>query len=110
MAAGDTGIAPHIVYLAGEQRVAPWLSTRGIVEWYDDYQITGDNRVQGGGYTLVTLGARIQPAAWRGLSLDLTLLNALDERYVFAFGGKTTPTYATPGPPRQVRATLRASF
>jgi outer membrane receptor protein involved in Fe transport len=105
-----TGIAPNIVYLAGEQQVAPWLSARGIVEWYDDYQITGDNRVQCGGYTLVTLGARIQPAAWHGLSLDLTLLNALDERYVFAFGGTSAPTYATPGPPRQVRATLRASF
>lgn len=105
-----TGIAPNIVYIAGEQRVGPWLSARGIVEWYDDYKITGDNRVQGGGYTLVTLGARVQPAAWRGLSLDLTLLNALNERYVFAFGGTTTPTYATPGPPRQVRATLQASF
>ncbi len=105
-----TGIAPNIVYIAGEQRVAPWLSARGILEWYDDYQITGDNRVQGGGYTLVTLGARVQPTAWRGLSIDLTLLNALDERYVFAFGGTTVPTYATPGPPRQVRATLRASL
>ncbi|MET0270107.1 MAG: TonB-dependent receptor [Sphingomonas sp.] len=105
-----TGVAPNIVHVAAEQRVAPWLSARGVLEWYDDYQITADNRVDGGGYALVTLGARIAPRAWRGLSLDLTLLNALDERYGFFFGGTDTPTYATPGPPRQFRATLRAAL
>ncbi|KQN36432.1 hypothetical protein ASG37_12495 [Sphingomonas sp. Leaf407] len=105
-----TGIAPNIVYVAGEQRVASWLSARGILEWYDDYRITADNRVAGGGYSLVTLGARIAPPRWQGMALDLTLLNALDERYGFFFGGTTTPTYATPGPPRQFRAMLRAGF
>ncbi len=105
-----TGIAPNIVYLAVDQRIASWLSARGVLEWYDDYKITADNRVDGGGYTLVTLNARIAPAAWRGFSLDLTLLNALDTQYESLFGGTTTPNYATPGPPRQFRVTMRQSF
>ncbi|KTR83740.1 hypothetical protein NS277_07155 [Novosphingobium barchaimii] len=104
------GIAPNIVYIAADQRITPWLSGRGILEWYDDYKLTADNRVDGGGYTLVTLGARITPQVWRGLTLNLTLLNALNERYTYMFGGTTAPTYATPGPPRQFRATLKAGF
>jgi outer membrane receptor protein involved in Fe transport len=58
----------------------------------------------------LTLGARIQPEAWRGVSLDLTLLNALNEEYYSYFGNLTAPNYAVPGPPRQFRATLKAAF
>ena len=104
------GVAENVVYVAGEQRITPWLSGRAIVEWYDDYQVTADNSVKGGSYTLVTLNARIAPQAWGGMSLDLTLLNALDEKYLYLFGGTTSPTYGTPGTPRQFRATLNASF
>lgn len=104
------GVARNTAYVAAEQRVMKWLSARAILEWYDDYAITQDNRVSGGGYELVTLNARIQPQGWRGMSLDLTLMNALDRRYFFQFGGRTAPTYAVPGPPRQFRATLRSAF
>lgn len=104
------GVAKNIVYVAGEQRIAPWLSGRAVLEFYDDYQVTGDNSVEGGDYSLVTLNARIRPVAWKGLSLDLTLLNAFDEEYLFLFGGTTSPTYGTPGTPRQFRATINASF
>jgi len=104
------GVAPNIVYIAAERRVAPWLTGRAVFEWYDDYKITQDNRVEGGGYELLTLNARIQPTSWRGLTLDLTLMNALNKEYYWYFGGSTAPTYATPGTPRQFRATLRASF
>ena len=105
-----TGVAKNIVYIAADQRITPWLTGRAIFEWYDDYAITQDNRVFGGGYELLTLGARIQPASWSGVSLDLTLNNALDKEYYFKFGNRTTPNYATPGPPRQFRATLKANF
>lgn len=105
-----TGVSKNIVYLAAEQRVTPWLYGRATFEYYDDYAITLDNRIEGGGYELLTLNARIQPESWRGITLDLTLNNALDKEYYFFFGGRTNPTAANPGPPRQFRATLRASF
>ena len=104
------GVARNIVYIAAEQRLASWLSGRATFEWYDDYKITGNNRVEGGGYELLTLGARIAPAGWRNISLDLTLTNALDKEYYFYFGGRSNPTYATPGVPRQFRAAVRAAF
>lgn len=104
------GIARNSIYLAAEQRFARWLSARATFEWYDDYEITQDNSEEGGGYELLNLNARIAPPAWNGLSLDLTLSNALDRRYFSYFGGRENPTYATPGPPRQFRATLRATF
>lgn len=104
------GVAPNIVYIAAEQRVTPWFTGRAVFEWYDDYKITQDNRVKGGGYELLTLNARIQPESWRGLTLDLTLMNALDKEYYWYYGGRSAPVYATPAPPRQFRATLRAGF
>ena len=104
------GVAKNTVYIAAEQQISPWLSGRAVLEWYDDYQVTADNSVEGGEYTLLTLGARIEPESWRGFALDLSLLNALDEEYLFLFGGIDTPTYGTPGTPRQFRATLSAKF
>jgi len=94
------GVSENVVYLAADQRIAPWLSARAIFEWYDDYAVTLDNSVETGSYQLLTLSARIQPPAWRNLSLDLILTNALDEDYFFYFGGTRDPTYATPGPPK----------
>lgn len=104
------GVAPNIVYIAAEQRLTPWLTGRAVFEWYDDYKVTQDNRIENGGYELLTLNARIQPEKWKGLTLDLTLMNALGKEYHWYFGGRTAPSYATPGTPRQFRATLRASF
>jgi outer membrane receptor protein involved in Fe transport len=105
-----TGVPQHIVYASVDQQVTPWLNARAILEWYDDYFITIDNRVRTGGYELVTLNARIAPPNWRGVTLDLTLLNALDRDYYSYFGGRENPTYAVPGPPRQFRVTLRGQF
>ncbi len=104
------GVAPNIVYISAEQRVTPWLTGRAVFEWYDDYKVTQDNRVAAGGYELLTLNARIEPETWRGVTLDLTLMNALDKEYYWYFGGRTAPSYATPGTPRQFRATLRTQF
>ena len=106
-----TGVAKNMVYINASQQITPWLTGRAIFEWYDDYKITQSNNFEGGGYELVTLGARIAPEKWQGVTLDLTLLNALDKEYYFFFGGRTfQATHATPGTPRQFRATLKASF
>ncbi|HTU13064.1 MAG TPA: TonB-dependent receptor [Allosphingosinicella sp.] len=104
------GVARNIVYLSAQHQFTPWLNGRAVFEWYDDYAVTLDNALETGGYHLLTLGARIRPPSWRGLSLDLVVTNALDEDYYFYFGGTGSNTYATPGPPRQFRATLRADF
>lgn len=101
---------PDMVYITAELHLAPCLTGRAVLEWYDDYTITQDNRIKGGGYELLTLNARIQPESWRGMSLDLTVMNALNKEYYWYFGGRLAPRYATPGPPRQFRATLRRSF
>jgi outer membrane receptor protein involved in Fe transport len=105
-----TGVPQHTFYVALTQRVSDWLVARAAVEAYDDYYYTQDNAFKDGGHTLLTLGATIQPATWRGLRLDLTVMNALDEEYYSFFGTRNRPTYAMPGPPRQVRAILTASF
>lgn len=106
-----TGVPKHMVYINASQRITPWLTGRAIFEWYDDYKITQSNNFEGGGYELLTLSARIAPEKWQGTTLDLTLLNALGKEYYFFFGGRTfQATHATPGTPRQFRATLKASF
>ncbi len=105
-----TGVARNIYYVAAEQQFAPWLKGQAALEIYDDYQITQINSLQGGGYTLLSLGASIAPERWGKVSLNLSLANALDERYYFRFGGRAAATTAIPGVPRQLRATLRASF
>lgn len=104
------GVPSDTAYFAAEHRVTPWLSARAALEIYDDYAITQDNSVSGGGYELLTLSANITPASWTRTSLDVAVTNALDERYYFYFGGLNAATYATPGVPRQWRVTLRTSF
>lgn len=104
------GVAPNIVFASIEQRLTPWLIGRASVEFYDDYAVTIDNSFFAGGYELVSIGATLAPASWRGLALDVSVTNLFDAQYFFFFGGTRAPTYATPGPPRQVRATLRATF
>ncbi|UPT62626.1 MAG: hypothetical protein M0D54_20140 [Hyphomonadaceae bacterium JAD_PAG50586_4] len=105
-----TGVSENIVFLAAEHQFTPWLTGRATAEFYDDYMVTQDNSIRGGGYELLNLGATISPEAWNGATLDLMVTNALDEEYYFLFGGREDANYATPGPPRQFRATLRARF
>ncbi|NLR73379.1 TonB-dependent receptor [Novosphingobium sp. ERN07] len=104
------GVARNIVFASAEQRIASWLTARGAVEFYDDYAVTTNNSLFAGAYEVVSLGTTIAPPSWRGIALDLSATNLLDREYYFYFGGTSAPTYATPGPPRQLRATLRASF
>lgn len=105
-----TGVAPNIYYLAAEQSITSWLTGRATLEIYDDYMITRDNSLEGGGYELLNLGVTLAPAAWRGAELDLALTNALDEEYYFFFGRGSAATSASPGVPRQVRASLQVRF
>lgn len=105
-----TGVPRHMAYLSWDQQLNNWLSLRATYEHYDDYMITGNNRVRGGGYDLLTLGAQVSPESWGRATLNVAMTNALDEQYYFYLGGNSAPTYATPGPPRQVRATLRYTF
>lgn len=104
------GVPDHIWSMRGSQRLTPWLSLRAAYESYGDYFYTVDNAFRDGGYALLTVGARVAPASWRSVSLDVSLNNALDEDYAFYFGGRSAPIYAVPGPPRQLRLTLRGSF
>lgn len=104
------GVAPNIVFVSAEQRILPWLTGRASVEFYDDYAVTTDNSLFAGSYELVSIGATIAPTGWRGIALDLSVTNLFDTEYFSFFGGTRAPTYATPGPPRFARASLRASF
>lgn len=104
------GVAENTFYFAYEQQLTSWLELRAAYEFYDDYQITQDNRVEGGQYDLLTLGASISPSWWPNARLKLVALNALDEEYYFYFGNRTAPTYATPGPEREVRAMLEIKW
>ena len=104
------GVPDHILYLQADQEVTDWFSLRGILEYYSDYFYTVDNAFSDGGYTLVTFAARLEPDFLRGFTLDLTLNNAFDEEYYSFFGGRTDPTYAMPGPPRQFRAAITGRF
>lgn len=105
-----TGVARHIYYAALEQRFSPWLRAQASLEMYGDYQITQLNTIEDGGYALVSLGATLTPPAWRGVSVGFSLANALDEKYYFYFGNRASATTASPGVPRQLRVTLRATF
>lgn len=105
-----TGVPRHMGYLRLDRQVTGWLWLRAAYEHYGDYMVTGNNRVRGGGYDLLTLGAQVAPASWKNASLNLAMTNALDEDYDFYLGGTSSPTYATPGPPRQLRATLKVDF
>lgn len=104
------GVPDHVLYLQADQDVTDWLSLRGILEYYSDYFYTVDNAFSDGGYTLVTFAARLEPDFLQGFTLDLTLNNAFDEEYYSFFGGRTDPTYAMPGPPRQFRAAITGKF
>ncbi|MBU2884368.1 TonB-dependent receptor [Gilvimarinus agarilyticus] len=100
------GVAENSLYVSYDHQVTSWLEIRAIYEFYDDYQITQDNRVSGGQYDLLTLGASIYPSWWKNATITLSALNVLDEEYYYYFGDRTAPTYAMPGTEREVRASL----
>ena len=104
------GVAENTFYAAYEHRFLPWLEMRATYEYYGDYQITQDNRVSGGDYDLLTLGASVYPGWWPSAVMKVSAINALDEEYYFYFGGRNAPTYATPGTEREIRASLEVSW
>ena len=80
-------------------------------EWYDDYFVDLSNSVEDGGYDLVGIYASAPVPGLKGLSLDLSVTNVLDEEYYYYFAGsRTAATNASPGVPRLARATLRWAF
>ncbi len=87
-----------------------WLELRAQYEAYGDYFVPRDNAVEGGGYGLVNVSARIDVPQAAGVSLDLAATNLLDEDYAYLFGGQSAASHLVPGVPRQIRATLRARF
>lgn len=104
------GVANHIVYAELTHQATDWLELTGSYEWYDDYFVTADNSVSGGAFSLLNASARIELPGDR-VGIDLSVTNLLDEDYFYLFGGsRTAATNATPGTPRQIRATLRVTF
>jgi outer membrane receptor protein involved in Fe transport len=105
-----TGVPRHTALLGVEHTMLPWLTVRGTYEYYDDYAISADNTVRGGGYELATLGASMTWPNRDGWIVDLAVTNLFDESYYFMFGDITRASHATPGPPRQFRLSLGARF
>lgn len=105
-----TGVPQNIIYLQADHQLTDWFDLRGSFEIYDDYFYTVDNAFKDGSYNLATVGARLTPEALNGWVIDVTVNNALDEQYYSYFGTRNTPTYAMPGPPRQVRIALSGRF
>ncbi|WP_169336760.1 TonB-dependent receptor [Woodsholea maritima] len=104
------GVAQNIIYAEVTHQATDWLNLTASYEGYDDYFVTADNSVSGGAFNLLNASARLELPV-EGLGLDLSLTNLLDEDYYYLFGGsRTAATNATPGTPRQIRATLRARF
>ncbi|MET3438321.1 TonB-dependent receptor [Sphingomonas sp. 1185] len=104
------GVPTHIFNFSAQRRFASWLNGRADLYVYGDYPITGDNRVEKGGYELLNLSATITLPTRLPMALDLAVTNVLDRDIYSYFGTDTQPTYATPSAPRQFRATIRASF
>ncbi len=71
---------------------------------HDDYMVTLDNRVSGGGYGLLDLGASISFPSIRG-EISLVGKNVLDEEFYHLFGS-TAPLNATPGLPARFLLSL----
>jgi iron complex outermembrane receptor protein len=105
------GVPANIVYGEVEHRFADWLTARATFEWYDDYFVDLSNSVKTGQFELLGLSATISPPGSDRVALDLSVTNLLDKDYFFFFAGsRTAATNASPGVPRQFRATLRARF
>lgn len=105
------GVPENIFYAEVTHDFSSWLTARASYEWYGDYYVTLANNVKGGQYDIMNVSATITPPMYENISLDLSVTNALNDEYFFLLGGsRTSATLATPGVPRQVRATLRAKF
>lgn len=104
------GVPRHSLSAAVEHDLTAWLSARLSFELYDDYPVTQNNEIEAGGYHLVNLGGSLKIPSADHWAVDVAVLNLLDEEYEFVYGDVESASYATPGPPRQFRITLRVSF
>jgi len=105
------GVPENIFYAEVTHNFTSWFTMRASYEWYDDYLVTLANNVKEGQYDILSVSATISPPALENVSIDISVTNALNSDYHFFMGGSyTSATLATPGVPRQVRATLRAKF
>ncbi|WIY69028.1 TonB-dependent receptor [Aquidulcibacter paucihalophilus] len=103
-----TGVPGQMFAVSAEHRFTPGFRGRVGYEWYADYQISLDNAHEGGGYDLVSLSGVFDISD--RVAVDVSATNALDSDYLAFFGNEHDVTHATPGVPRQIRATLRARF
>lgn len=105
------GVPEHILHLEASHDVTAWLTARASYEWYGDYFVDLSNSVRAGQFDLLNLSATLRLPDSDRVALDLSATNVLDEDYFFLFAGsRTAATHASPGVPRQVRATLRTRF
>lgn len=104
------GVPENMLFMQLSHQFTHWLAVNAQFESYDDYHYTVDNRFEDGGYELVSLHAQIAPDSWQGWALDVSVSNLLDEDYYFFFGRQSSPTYAMPGEPRQLRISISADF
>lgn len=105
------GVPQNMFYAEASHEFSDWLTARASYEWYDDYFVDLSNSVETGQFDLLTLSATIQPPQLENIAFDVSVTNALDEDYFYYFAGsRTAVTNVTPGVPRQLRLTMRASF
>jgi len=105
------GVPNHIAFIELTHQFTERLSAGTSYEWNDDYYITVDNAYRDGSFGVLNLFGSAKLFADREWYLDVAMMNALDNDYYYYFGGsRTAVALATPGVPRQLRATLRFSF
>ncbi len=105
-----TGVPSNTFSAAIEHRFSPTWNARLGWEWYDDYAVTQDNAVEGGGYDLANLALTWNPERFRLSRVTLAATNLFDENYNFLFGDRDSATYAVAGVPRQLRLSAAWSW
>lgn len=103
-----TGVPEQMLSLGLRGQITDNLKLWGAFYQYDDYFVTLDNEVSGGGYQILDLGAGL---ALPGIGGQLTLVgkNLLNEEYYTLFGS-SSPLNATPGLPAHFMLTLGFDF
>lgn len=103
------GVPEHMVSLGVNGRLGSGLVIDVWGDLFDDYAVTLDNRVIGGGYELLNARLAYQTKNGRFKGVSLTGRNILDEAYYDLFGA-ADPQTAQPGLPAQVFLSLDFDF
>ncbi len=104
-----TGVPEHQLSVGLHGRLGSNWAADLWFERFDDYAVTLDNRVIGGGYQLLNARLGYQAASGRFKGVSLVGRNLLDETYDDLFGA-TNPQSAQPGLPARVFLTLDFAF